>query len=89
MPQEQKQDVEAVKATETEATATETGARPSAGMRLTDEEAAAVGEIAGSKGGDDSAAAEIRRTLKVITTQLATIEDRLSSIDTWRKKTGW
>ena len=40
-------------------------------------------------GGDDSAAGEIRRTLKVITTQLASVEDRLASIDKWRKSTGW
>lgn len=40
-------------------------------------------------GGDDSAAGEIRRTLKVIQAQLASVEDRLSSIDKWRKKTGW
>ena len=60
--------------------------------RPEDAEAVEVTETAPTApetGGDDSAAGEIRRTLKVITTQLATIEDRLSSIDTWRKKTGW
>ena len=57
-----------------------------------DVDAVVVAETAATvteTGGDDSAAGEIRRTLKVIQTQLASVENRLASIDKWRKSSGW